>query len=229
MQTVRAARLYVRVSTSEQAANGSSLATQIATLTAIAAAEGYTVAGVYTDAGVSASVPLADRPEGKRMLAEAQRGDVIMAAKLDRAFRDAHDATGTLKTLKAAGVGLYLKDLGGDVSESSVSALIFGLLSNVAEFERNRIRERITDVARANKAAGNRFVSGTTPFGFAKVTDMHGKGKHGLEPIEALHDEARKLKALGYSARAAAGHLTGLGHKCTHKAVITLWQSMQIA
>lgn len=229
MQTVRAARLYVRVSTSEQAANGSSLATQISTLTAIAAAEGYAVAGVYIDAGVSASVPLADRPEGARMLAEAQRGDTIMAAKLDRVFRDTCDATGSLKTLKAAGVGLYLKDLGGDVAESSVSALIFGLLSSVAEFERSRIRERITDVARANKAAGDRFVSGSTPFGYAKVRDMHGLKKHGLVPIAAVHDEARKLKAQGYSARAAAGHLTGLGHRCTHKAVITLWQSMQIA
>lgn len=225
MHTVKTTRLYVRVSTAEQAANGSSLATQISTLTAIAAAEGYEVAGVYIDAGVSASVPLADRPEGARMLAEVRRGDTVMAVKLDRAFRDAHDATGTLKTLKAAGVGLYLKDLGGDVSESSVSALIFGLLSNVAEFERNRIRERITEVARANKAAG-RFVSGSVPFGYVKVQDAHGKGKHGLAPVPAIHSEARKLKAQGYSARAAAGHMAALGHRCTHKAMISLWQSM---
>lgn len=228
MHTTRRAHLYARVSTAEQAQNGGSLATQISTLTAIATAEGYTVAGVYIDAGVSASIPLAERPEGARMLAEARRGDTVMAVKLDRAFRDAHDATGTLKTLKAAGVGLYLKDLGGDVSESSVSALIFGLLSNVAEFERNRIRERITDAMRANKAAG-RFVSGSVPFGYAKVQDQHGAGKHGLAPVPAIHDEARKLKAQGYSARAAAGHLSGLGHACTHKAVLTLWRTMAIA
>ena len=48
------------------------------------------------DGGVSGSVPLAERPEGKRLLEAVEKGDVIITAKLDRAFRSAADALGTL-------------------------------------------------------------------------------------------------------------------------------------
>jgi putative DNA-invertase from lambdoid prophage Rac len=49
------------------------------------------------------STPLAERPEGKRLLESARAGDVIITARLDRAFRSAADALGTLEELKADG------------------------------------------------------------------------------------------------------------------------------
>ena len=61
---------------------------------------GWSVAEFFVEAGVSGSVPLADRPEGQRLLAALQRGDVVITAKLDRAFRSAADALGTLEQLK---------------------------------------------------------------------------------------------------------------------------------
>jgi len=46
---------------------------------------------------------LADRPEGQRLLTALQPGDVVVAAKLDRAFRSAADALETLEELKKIG------------------------------------------------------------------------------------------------------------------------------
>ena len=53
---------YCRVSTAEQANGGLSLD--------------------FVEAGVSGSVPLADRPEGQRLLTSLQPGDVVIAASL---------------------------------------------------------------------------------------------------------------------------------------------------
>jgi putative DNA-invertase from lambdoid prophage Rac len=51
--------------------------------------------------GVSGSVSLTDRPQGKALLATVKPGDVIITAKLDRMFRSALDALGVLGDLKA--------------------------------------------------------------------------------------------------------------------------------
>jgi len=90
---------------------------------------------------VSGSVPLADRPEGQRLLAVLQPGDVVVAAKLDRAFRSAADALETLEELKKDKIGLHLIDLGGDVCGNGISKLVFTILSAVAENERERVRD----------------------------------------------------------------------------------------
>jgi putative DNA-invertase from lambdoid prophage Rac len=65
---------YCRVSTSEQADEGVSLAAQQQQITGYAMMKGWTVAGFFIERGVSGSVPLADRPEGKRLLAAAGKG-----------------------------------------------------------------------------------------------------------------------------------------------------------
>lgn len=107
---------YVRVSTAEQAANGDSLETQKAKITGYAMMQGWTVAEIFVEGGVSGSIALADRPQGQPLLAAAGKGDMIITPKLDRMFRSASDALGTLEELKGLGVGLVMIDLGGDVT-----------------------------------------------------------------------------------------------------------------
>jgi putative DNA-invertase from lambdoid prophage Rac len=51
---------------------------------------------------------------------------------------------------------------------SLLSKLVFTILSAVAEAERDRIRERIAEVKRDQRARG-RHLGGTRPFGFKKV------------------------------------------------------------
>ena len=83
---------YCRVSTAEQANGGLSLETQQQQITGYAMMKGWQIAEFFTERGVSGSVSLADRFQGQRMLAVLQTGDVVITAKLDRAFRSAANA-----------------------------------------------------------------------------------------------------------------------------------------
>jgi DNA invertase Pin-like site-specific DNA recombinase len=67
--------------------------------------------GFFLTTSISASsasrrvIARAMRSKGKRLLEAVEKGDVIITAKLDRAFRSAADALGTLEELKDQGVG----------------------------------------------------------------------------------------------------------------------------
>jgi putative DNA-invertase from lambdoid prophage Rac len=159
---------YARVSTTEQSSDGSSLETQSQQIHGYAMMKGWKVAEIFIERGVSGSVPLAERPEGKRLLAALQKGDAIITSKLDRMFRSAADALVTLEAAKEQGVSLHMIDLGGDVVGNGVSKLVFTILSAVAENERDRIRERIRDVKR-HLASQGVYGGGTPPFGFDVV------------------------------------------------------------
>ena len=101
---------------------------------------------------------------------------------------------------------------------------MFGLLSNVAEFEVARRSERIREVKAANRAV-NRFLGGASPLGYVvEVDDMTGK-KRIVVDVEA-HNLARQLRAQGYSARMAAGAMKAHGYKASDKSVSKLWATM---
>ena len=78
----------------------------------------------------------------------------MITPKLDRMFRSALDALDVLAKLKAAGISLHMIDLGGDITGNGVSKLVFTILSAVAEAERDRTRERITEVKRDQRQRG---------------------------------------------------------------------------
>src|SRR5258705_8432467 len=206
---------YVRVSTAEQANAGLSLETQQQQITGYCMIKGWPVAEFFIEAGVSGSVPLADRPEGQRLLTTLQPGDTVITAKLDRAFRSAADALGTLEQLKEDKVSLHMIDLGGDVTGNGISKLVFTILSAVAEAERDRIRERIADVKRDQKTRG-RFLGGSRPFGWQIAADGS------LEPLEserkallAMH----RMQKAGKSLRAIAATMQERGFAISHQGV----------
>ena len=187
---------YIRVSTSEQASSGDSLNTQHNQVAGYAMMHGWQVAAVFVEAGVSGSIPLAERPEGARLLATIGRGDAIVTPKLDRMFRSAADALGTLEVLKAEGVALHMLDLGGDVCGNGISKLVFTILSAVAENERERIRERIRDVKR-HLASQGVYGGGRRPFGF----DIVGERLVPNQTEQAALTEMRSMRAAGTSFR----------------------------
>jgi putative DNA-invertase from lambdoid prophage Rac len=160
---------YVRVSTAKQASEGDSLEVQRREVEGYAHMKGFALDDVIVEEGVSGSVPLADRPAGGPLIAKLAKGDVVIAAKLDRMFRSALDTLQTVQSLKARGVKLHVLDIGGDVSGNGVSGLFLTILSAVAQFERERIAERI-GAAKADQKARKRFLGGHKPFGY-RVTD----------------------------------------------------------
>ena len=137
-----------------QADEGESLDVQQRTIAGYAQMHGLAVEHVFVERGVSGSKPLGDRPQGAALLAALKPGDVVITPKLDRMFRSALDALDVLAKMKATGISLHMIDLGGDTTGNGVSKLVFTILSAVAEAERDRTRERITEVKRDQRSRG---------------------------------------------------------------------------
>jgi DNA invertase Pin-like site-specific DNA recombinase len=207
---------YCRVSTDRQANEGESLGVQERQLQGYATMQGMKLDRVFVERGVSGSIPLADRQEGAAMLEVLQTGDVVVSPKLDRVFRSALDALQQTEALRARGVSLHLLDLGGDIAGNGLSRLFMTIAAAFAELERDRIRERITQVKRDQKARG-RFLGGTrAPFGFSA-------GDRGeLVPVEAEQAaiaRAKRLRGRGKSLRYIASKLALDGHRLNPESV----------
>lgn len=187
-------RGYSRVSTAEQV-EGSSLATQREAL------ERYGATLFYPDGGVSGSIPLADRPFGADLLADLQPGDVVVATKLDRLFRNATDALATAERLERRGVKLVLLDISRDpVNAGGVGKLVFTILAGVAEMERARIAERTKEGRKAKMARGG-SVGGVAPFGYRVEGSGKGAMLVALPEQQAALQTIRQAKEAGLSLR----------------------------
>src|SRR5215218_1822779 len=128
------------------------------------------VADVYKDDGISGTIPLHERPEGRRLLEDARAGKftTVLVSKLDRLGRtllvivDAHDR------LDAAGVSLRSGREPIDTSNPS-GRLIFQMLASFAEYERETIRERTQ--AGQRRAFKNGRQMGAIPYGYDIAQD----------------------------------------------------------
>jgi DNA invertase Pin-like site-specific DNA recombinase len=127
--------------------------------------DGLKLTRVFIERGVSGARRLQERPQGKSLLDMLKPGDVVIASKLDRMFRSASDALDVLGRLKAQKVSLILLDLGGDVTGSGVASLIFSILAAVAEFERQRIADRVGEMKAHEKEVG-KYRGGAVPYGY---------------------------------------------------------------
>ena len=206
---------YARVSTTAQVEEGESLDVQQRTIAGYAMQHGMTIAKVFVERGVSGSKPLDERPEGGALMRDLRAGDCVITPKLDRMFRSALDALGVLAKLKAAGIALHMIDLGGDTTTNGVSKLVFTILSAVAEAERDRTRERITEVKKDQRERG-RFLGGTAPFGYKKGRDG------ALVPVPRMQAAIARMKALrgeGASLRDISAALKADGFKLSHVGV----------
>ncbi|MET3853782.1 recombinase family protein [Rhizobium sp. OAE497] len=88
--------LYARVSTAEQTLEHQQ---------AQAEAAGFIFDHVIADKGVSGvSVPMMDRPEGKRLFDMLRAGDTLVVRWVDRLGRNYSDVTETIKTFLSRGV-----------------------------------------------------------------------------------------------------------------------------
>jgi len=206
---------YCRVSTDRQAEDGESLEVQRRKLEGRAMQDGLKIDHIFVERGISGARPLEDRPEGRKLVGALEDGDIVIASKLDRMFRSATDALRVLEDLKRRKVSLILLDMGGDVTGDGVTQLVFAILSAVAQFERERLQERIAEVKADQKARG-RYLGGTVPFGWAVGEDGE---------LIAMPEQQRAISRMvamrnaGKSLRFIADTMTAEGFEISHMGV----------
>jgi DNA invertase Pin-like site-specific DNA recombinase len=142
--------IYLRVSTDKQ-----TVTNQREALAKVAKARGWSVVTEYNDAGISGSKGRADRPGLDAMLKDAtrRRFDIVMAWSIDRLGRSLIDLLGTIQTLEASGVDLYLDQQAIDTT-TPAGKLMFQVVGAFAEFERSMIRQRVNAGLDRARAAG---------------------------------------------------------------------------
>lgn len=190
---------YTRVSTLQQATEGESLETQKKIIIGYAQSKGLDIDPdhIFVEAGVSGSVEFRKRPEGARLFELLNPGDMLIIPKIDRGFRNIRDALNSLHDLKQRNVSVHFIDLGGDATTNGISQVIFTILGAFADFERERISQRISEVKQVQKAKGF-WTGGQAPFGYRVNAD--GRLEANPEQAEALAAIFR-WKSEGYSLR----------------------------
>ena len=222
--------LYLRVSSEEQVER-ESIGTQEEFLADYCKLYGHEVAGIYKDEAVSGTVPLLERPGGRRLIEDAKASKFASAIvyKLDRIGRtllvvvDAHDR------LMETGVAFRSATEPIDTS-TPAGRLIFQMLASFAEFERSTIAERSRDgLHRAFKGGAQ---PGRIPYGY----DLDEDGRFTVVAEEAavvreiitnvaagatLYSEAQRLNTEGVPSpgRKYRGKAREPGGKWSHTTV----------
>jgi DNA invertase Pin-like site-specific DNA recombinase len=205
------AGIYARVSTAEQAREGTSLVSQVRQCRAFVGAKGWHVAEEYVDEGVSGS--LKSRPELDRMLRAVYAGDldVVVVAKLDRFSRSLRHLVNTVPELEAAGVAFV--SVAESIDGTTATGRLFrSIVGAFAEFERDRITERMLEGHQRTAEAGG-WTGGPPPFGYR--TSRNGRFTV-LEPDEGGEADTIRLAVemvldRGVSCYEAAKRLNALG------------------
>lgn len=146
---------YSRVSTDEQASSGLGLAAQRTAMEQAAAGRGWDLEWA-TDAGVSGSVPMAEREALAPVLTSLRRGDVLVVAKLDRLSRSLADFAALMDRSAREGWDLVALDLGVDTT-TPTGRFVANLMANVSQLERELIGQRTRDALAERKRQGARL------------------------------------------------------------------------
>jgi DNA invertase Pin-like site-specific DNA recombinase len=139
-----------------------------------------------------------DRPKFVALLLRLQSGDTLMVWKICRLGRNTLAALQTAEEMNARGVRIVITTLGIDMT-TPAGKLVFGILAQLAEFEREQIRERINAGMAAAKARGK-----------------HLGRRHAL--TQHQRREAVKLVESGKSL-AEVGAILGVHRSIVHRAV----------
>lgn len=148
------ALVYVRESHQDSADSGRGAAAQRKTCLAYAERMGLEVAGVFHDSIVSAyKVPFRQRAAAARLLLHANRGDHLIVARMDRAFRNVRDMRETIDDVIARGIEFHLVDQGMS-STSPTGKTMLTIVAAAAEWMAAVTSERNLAVAATLKSNG---------------------------------------------------------------------------
>lgn len=175
--------IYIRVSTKRQVEEGHSLSSQQEKLIKLCETNGYVVYKIYADEGKSGKNT--KRPAYQKMMEDMRQGkfDKIIVTKLDRISRSLIDLEELIQELQKHGCSFETASEKIDL-DSSIGVMFVRLLGIFAQFERERIAERINDTFDTMIQEG-RAISGEQPIGY-KVEN--GKVVKDEEQEELVND-----------------------------------------
>ncbi len=190
---------YARVSTQEQALEGTSLDFQDSQLATYCQLQGWTVINRYVDPGLSGKDE--DRPGLERLLAGAKIGlfDKVVINRLDRLARNLRLLLDIEQKLRGYGVALISMKESVDTS-TATGKMMFQILGTIAEWERESIIER-TRNGRIQRYRDGCWAGGKPPYG-----NSYDKATRKLVINES---EARIVRRM-YSEYAAGKTLFGI-------------------
>lgn len=210
---------YARVSTEDQAER-QTVNAQTDFLRRYCELHALPVAGIYVDDGISGTVPLEDRPEGRRLLDDADAGafTTVLVYRLDRLGRSLKALLSAHERLDAAGVAIRSGTEPFDTA-SPMGKFLFSLIGGMAELEKATIGERMTG-GRDRVARAGQYTGGPIPFGYdldehrryipsARIVDTLG-----ITEAEVVRDVFSRIAYGGSSLSAERLRLTTLAVPC---------------
>lgn len=172
--------IYARVSTQEQAAKGTSIETQVAECVEKAKGCGFSDWTVYADQGETAAQ--LDRPalSELRQAVAAGRVEAVIAYDPDRLSRKlAHQL---LLAEEFRKLGARLLFVCAEHNTTPEGNMLFQIQGVIAEYEREKIRERTSRGRLAVAKRGQVLPMGAAPFGYSFNA---GAGSLTVDPAEA--------------------------------------------
>lgn len=164
MQNKKIVAIYTRVSTLQQVEEGFSLETQKERLLKLCEVNNYKVYKIYEELGKSGKNT--NRPAFKQLMKDMKEKKFtkIIVMKLDRISRSVADLENIIKELQENECGF--ESASEKIDTTSAMGLMFiRLLGIFAQFERERISERIKDVF-AEKVQHGGALTGNLPLGY---------------------------------------------------------------
>lgn len=196
---------YLRVSTEQQQQSGAGLDAQEDACRRVAG----DLAGVYRDEGVSGKSGLDKRPALLTLIAELDKGDVLVVAKRDRLGRDPLVVAMIEAAVRRKGARIVSAAGEGTDSDSPTDVLMRRIVDAFAEYERLVIGARTKAALQAKRMRGER--TGSIPYGYR--LDQDGKRLLPDAGEQEILGQVRQLQAEGLSLRAIAARLEALGYR----------------
>jgi len=202
--------LYVRVSTEDQAKEGYSLGVQRECLESFAGREGYGIFKVYSDDGISAYSTRRSALQELLADAKAKRFELVLVHKIDRFSRNLKDLLMLVDELSSYGVAFKSVTEPFDTT-TSAGKLMFQQLGSFAEFERNRIAERVFPGMMKGVQQGNWQGARFAPFGYTynKVKKLLEVEKREADIVKLIYT----MYLAGKSSYDIAAYLDKKGYK----------------
>lgn len=163
--------LYCRVSTDQQVRDGDSIQAQLSALKSYCKKNGYEIAGIYTDDGISGTL-LNERDELQRLLDDVRSGkiDLLIFTKLDRYFRNLKHYLNTQEVLDKYNVP-WIAIWENYETRTPQGRLMVNQMLSFAQFEAEQTGQRINQVF-SYKRQNREVLSGKIPFGY-KIENKH--------------------------------------------------------